>query len=203
MRILKNAFEQFEQPENHQNDALTPARAAKASNSFLKELLAETSSPEFKERNFAHIDTIIVGGVHGPLSTCAKDCESKTVRIGKGFANQLWKPLYCLFAQTVLPINLIPVPISTPQIFVLLLLTMGIFIVLLLPAILERKKPKDTGPRKILEPSGREIVGFSVLLTVYFRENPREAKLLEDIETPEFSPASKSLPSISLPDIEF
>lgn len=85
----------------------------------------------------------------------------------------------------------------------LLLLTMGIFIDLLLLAILESKKPKDAGPRKTLESSGREIVGFSVLLAVHFRENSREAKLLEDIETPEFSPASKSYLSISLPDIEF
>lgn len=81
---------------------------------------------------------------------------------------------------------------------------MGIFFIfLLLPAILERKKPKDNEPREILEPSGREIVGFSVLLTVYFRENPRAVKLLEDIEAPEFSPVWKSFLSISLPDIEF
>jgi hypothetical protein len=99
---------------------------------------------------------------------------------------------------------LIPIPISTPQIFVLLLLTAAIFfIALLLPAILELKKPKDAGPRKILESDGKEIVGFSVLLAVYFRENSREAKLLEDIEAPEFSLPSRGFLSIPLPDIEF
>jgi hypothetical protein len=99
---------------------------------------------------------------------------------------------------------LIPIPISTPQIFVLLLLTAVIFfIALFFPAILELKKPKDAGPRKILESDGKEIVGFSVLLAVYFRENSREARLLEDIEAPEFSPPSGGFLSIPLPDIEF
>ena len=99
---------------------------------------------------------------------------------------------------------MIPIPISTPQIFVLLLLTATIFfIALLFPAILELKKPKDAGPRKILESDGKEIVGFSVLLAVYFRENSREARLLEDIEAPEFSPPNRGFLSIPLPDIEF
>lgn len=74
---------------------------------------------------------------------------------------------------------------------------------LFFPAILELKKPKDAGPRRILESDGKEIVGFSVLLTVYFRENSRKARLLEDIEAPEVSPLSRGFLSIPLPDIEF
>ncbi|HVP41194.1 MAG TPA: hypothetical protein VMS95_04510 [Candidatus Krumholzibacteriaceae bacterium] len=99
---------------------------------------------------------------------------------------------------------MIPIPISTPQIFILLLLTAAIFfIALLFPAILELKKPKDAGPRKILESNGREIVGFSVLLAVYFQEKSSKARLLEDIEAPEFNPPSRGFLSIPLPDIEF
>jgi hypothetical protein len=99
---------------------------------------------------------------------------------------------------------LISIPISTLQIFVLLLLTAAIFLIaLFFPAILELKKPKDAGPRKILESDGKEIVGFSVLLAVYFRENSREGRLLEDIEAPELSPPSRGFFSIPLPDIEF
>lgn len=99
---------------------------------------------------------------------------------------------------------MIPIPISTPQIFILLLLIAAIlFIALFFPAILELRKPKDAGPRKILESDGREIMGFSVLLAIYFRENSHGAKLLEDIEAPEFSPPTGDFVSISLPDIEF
>jgi len=99
---------------------------------------------------------------------------------------------------------LIPIPISSLQVFFLLLLTVVIFLVaLFFPAILELRKPKDAGPRKVFESDGKEIVGFSVLLAVYFRENSREAKLLEDIETPEYSPPNRGFLSISLPDIEF
>jgi len=98
---------------------------------------------------------------------------------------------------------LIPIPISTPQIFVLLLLIAAIcFIALFFPAILELKKPKDAGPRKILESDGKEIVGFSVILAVYFRENSHEARSLEDIEAPEFGPPSRGFPSIPLSNIE-
>jgi hypothetical protein len=86
----------------------------------------------------------------------------------------------------------------------LFLLTASIFfIILFFPVILELKKPKDAGPRKILESDGKEIVGYSVLLAVYFRENSREVRWLEDIEAPEFSPPSRSFLSIPLPDIEF
>jgi hypothetical protein len=99
---------------------------------------------------------------------------------------------------------LISIPISTLQIFVLLLLTAVVFLIaLFFPVVLELKKPKDAGPRKILESGDKEIVGFSVLLAVYFRENSREGRLLEDIEAPEFSPPSRSFFSVSLPDIEF
>lgn len=87
--------------------------------------------------------------------------------------------------------------------FILLLLTAVILLLLLFsPAVLELRKPKDAGPRRILESDGREIVGFSVLMTVYFRENSLESRLLEDIEAPEFSPPSGGFFSISLPDIE-
>jgi len=98
---------------------------------------------------------------------------------------------------------LIPISISTPQIFVLLLLTAVILLVVLLfPTIFELKRPKDAGPRKILESDGKEIVGSNVILAVYFRENSREAKLLEDIEAPEFSPPSRGFLSIPLSNVE-
>jgi hypothetical protein len=99
---------------------------------------------------------------------------------------------------------LIPIPISTLQIFFLLLVTAAIFLIgLFFPAILELKKPKDAGPRKILESDGKEIVGFSFLMAVYFRESSQEGRLLEDIEASEFSPPSRGFFSIPLPDIEF
>jgi hypothetical protein len=100
---------------------------------------------------------------------------------------------------------LIPIPISTPQIFVLLVLTAAIFfLALFFPAILELKKPKDAGPRKILEADGKEIVGFSFLFAVYFREKSRGVpSFLEDIEPQEFEPPRKGFLSIPLPDIEF
>ncbi len=88
--------------------------------------------------------------------------------------------------------------------FILLLITAAIvLIVILFPALLELRKPKDAGPRRILGSDGREIIEFSVLMSVYFRENSHEARLLEDIETPEFSPSPGSFLSMSLPDIEF
>lgn len=58
-------------------------------------------------------------------------------------------------------------------------------------------------PRKIFGSDGKEIIGFNVLLTVYFKENSCEAKLLEDIEAPEVSPPNIGFLSIPLPDIEF
>lgn len=88
--------------------------------------------------------------------------------------------------------------------FILLLVTASIVLLLLFfPALLELKKPKDAGPRRILGSDGREIIEFSVLMAVYFRENSHEAKLLEDIEPPEFSPSPSGFLSMSLPDIEF
>jgi len=99
---------------------------------------------------------------------------------------------------------LIPIPIST-QIFAILASTAAIFFVaLFLPTILELKRPKDSGPRRILETDGKEIVGFSILLAVYFREDSRGlSSLLEDIEPQEFEMPRKSLFSIPLPDMEF
>jgi len=99
---------------------------------------------------------------------------------------------------------LIPIPISTREAFLLLFFAAVVFLIaLFLPTILELKRPKDAGPRKVFEADGKEIVGFSVLLAVYFRENSQSAKLLEDIEAPEYIPPSKSFLSIALPDIEF
>jgi len=95
------------------------------------------------------------------------------------------------------------IPISTLHIFALFLLTASLFFIILFSVIRELKKPKDAGPRKILESDGKEIVGFSVLLAVYFRENSHEAKVLEDIETPELTLPNRSFLSIPLPDIEF
>jgi hypothetical protein len=48
--------------------------------------------------------------------------------------------------------KLIPNPISTPYVLILLILALCAFIFLLfLPSILELKRPKDPGPRKIAE----------------------------------------------------
>ena len=104
-----------------------------------------------------------------------------------------------------MPRNLIPIPISTPQVFVLLVLTAAIFFLgLFLPAVLEIRKPKDAGPRKILEADGKEIVGFSLLFAVYLREKSRGTlSFLEDIEQHEFEPPRKGFLSIPLPDMEF
>jgi hypothetical protein len=78
------------------------------------------------------------------------------------------------------------------------------FIVLLLPALLELKKPKDAGPRRIFETDGKEVVGLSVLFAVYFREGSRGgSSILEDIEPQEFEAPSKGIFSIPLLDIEF
>jgi hypothetical protein len=66
------------------------------------------------------------------------------------------------------------------------------------------KKPKDAGPRRIFEADGKEIVGFSLLFAVYFRENSRGASsFLEDIEPQEYDLPSRGFLSIPLPDIEF
>ena len=53
------------------------------------------------------------------------------------------------------------------------------------------------------EQAGKEIVGFNVVLTIYVRENSREARPLEDIEASDSYPSSRRLLSIPLPDIEF
>ena len=98
---------------------------------------------------------------------------------------------------------MIPIPIST-QIFAILASIAAIFLVaLFLPAILELKRPKDAGPRRIFEADGKEIVGFNILLAVYFREDSRKTPLLEDIEPREFEAPSRGFFSISLPDMEF
>jgi hypothetical protein len=100
---------------------------------------------------------------------------------------------------------LIPIPISAPQTFALLAITAAIFLLaLFLPAILELKRPKDAGPRRIFEADGKEIVGFNLLLAVYFRKNSRGVRLfLEDIEPQEFEVPEKGFLSLLLPDIEF
>jgi len=47
---------------------------------------------------------------------------------------------------------MIPNPISTLYLFILLILALCAFIILLfLPSIIELKRPKDPGPRKIAE----------------------------------------------------
>lgn len=104
-----------------------------------------------------------------------------------------------------MPRNLISIPISALQIFVLLVLTVAIFfLALFFPAILELKKPKGARPRKIPEVDGKEIVGFSFLLAVYFREKSLGIPLfLEDIEPKEFEAPRKGFLSIPLSDIEF
>ena len=100
---------------------------------------------------------------------------------------------------------MIPIPNSTPPTFALLIVTAALFFLMLfLPVILELKKPKDAGPRRIFETDGKEIVGFSLLLAVYFRENSREAPLLlEDIEPRELDSPRRSFFSLPIPDIEF
>ena len=100
---------------------------------------------------------------------------------------------------------MIPIPISNLQILSLLIFMAAIFfIVLFLPALLEMKKPKDAGPRRIFEADGKEIVGFNILLTFYFREKSRETPLLlDDIEPKEFDVPRRIFFSLPLPDIEF
>ena len=85
----------------------------------------------------------------------------------------------------------------------LLLIAVILLISLFFHTISELKKPKYAEPRKILESDGKEIVGLSALLEVYLQENSLKAKLLEDIEAPEFGPPSRGFVSIPLPDIEF
>lgn len=104
-----------------------------------------------------------------------------------------------------MPRNLIPIPISTPQVFALLVLTAAIFLLaLFFSAILEMNKPKDAGPRKILETDGKEIAGISLFLAVYFREKSWGIpSFLEDIEQQEFETPHKGFLSIPLSDIEF
>lgn len=134
-----------------------------------------------------------------------KGCWQKAVRVGKDRAQRLRKLLYYLFTQTISPRNLIPIPISTPQTFALLLFTATIlFLALLLPSILELKKPKDAGPRRILESDGKEIIDFSLLSAIFSSEKPRGAPpFLEDIEPQEFESTGESSFFLSLPDIEF
>ena len=100
---------------------------------------------------------------------------------------------------------MIPIPISTPQIFVLALFAAFVlFIVFFLPAILELRKPKDAGPRRIFEADGKEVIGFDILFAVYFREKTSNPfGFLEDIESPEtVFPVQNSF-SLALPDMEF
>ncbi|MBX5326997.1 MAG: hypothetical protein ACQXXH_06825 [Candidatus Bathyarchaeia archaeon] len=100
---------------------------------------------------------------------------------------------------------MIPIPISTPQILTLVLFSAFVlFIVLFLPAILELRKPKDAGPRRIFEADGKEVVGFDILFAVYFREKTNSLfGFLEDIEPQEpVFPVQNSF-SLALPDIEF
>ena len=47
---------------------------------------------------------------------------------------------------------MVPNPISTSYLFILLILALcGFIFLLFLPSILELKRPKDSGPRKIAE----------------------------------------------------
>jgi len=78
------------------------------------------------------------------------------------------------------------------------------FLALFLPAILELKKPKDAGPRKVFETDGKEVAGFDILFAVYFREKTGGLSgLLEDIEPQEFGSPAQSVFSLALPDMEF
>jgi len=100
---------------------------------------------------------------------------------------------------------LIPIPIATPQTFALFLLALVIFFIALsFPTVLEVRKPKDAGPRRILESDGKEIVCLGLLSAIFSRENSRSAHLLlEDIEPQEIESAGKSSFFLSLPDVEF
>jgi hypothetical protein len=61
----------------------------------------------------------------------------------------LRKQLYQKLQQGELGCKLIPNPISTP--YVLILALCAFIFLLFLPSILELKRPKDPGPRKIAE----------------------------------------------------
>ena len=100
---------------------------------------------------------------------------------------------------------MIPIPISAPQILVLfLLVAVAFFFALLLPTILELKRPKDAGPRRIFESDGKEIIDFRLSSAIFPNEHSRATSLfLEDIEPQEFEPTRRCFFFLSIPDIEF
>jgi len=99
---------------------------------------------------------------------------------------------------------MIPVPISAPQIVAMLIIIAAtFFVVLLLPALLELRRPKDAGPRRIFESGGKEIVGYSVFFAVYSKDKWHGLTGLDDIESPVFEPPIGNLFSLPLPDMEF
>jgi len=67
-------------------------------------------------------------------------------------ASQWQRELLYLQQQSQAGCKLIPNPISSPYLLIILILALCVFIIFLfLPSILELRRPKDPGPRKIAE----------------------------------------------------
>jgi hypothetical protein len=98
---------------------------------------------------------------------------------------------------------LIPIQTSDLGTIALPLLAVLTFILILsIPVILEWKRPRDAGPRRITDSDGKEIIGFGVFSATFSRYDSRGVPL-EDIELQEFEPTVRDSFLLSLPDIEF
>jgi hypothetical protein len=100
------------------------------------------------------------------------------------------------------PRELIPIPIyGLETIAFVLLAILALVLILSAPIILELKRPRDAGPRRIIDSDGQEIIGFGVFSAIFSNSNSRGV-LLDDIEPQEFEPTARGSFSLSLPDIE-
>jgi hypothetical protein len=98
---------------------------------------------------------------------------------------------------------LISIQTSNLETIALPLLAVLTFILILsIPVILEWKRPRDAGPRRITDSDGKEIIGFGVFSAAFSRDNSRGV-LLDDIEPQEFEPTVRGSFLLSLTDIEF
>jgi hypothetical protein len=98
---------------------------------------------------------------------------------------------------------LIPIQTSDLETIALPLLAVLTFILILsIPVILEWKRPRDAGPRRIIDSDGKEIIGFGAFSAIFSRDNSRGV-IVDDIELQEFEPTASGSFLLSLPDIEF
>ncbi|HML02138.1 MAG TPA: hypothetical protein VK487_02065 [Candidatus Bathyarchaeia archaeon] len=83
-------------------------------------------------------------------------------------------------------------------------LVVALFFGFLLPTALELRKPRDAGPRRIVESDGQEMIGFCLLSAIFpSHDSKGKPPFLEDIEPQEFEPAAKGSSFLSLPNVEF